>query len=742
VTAELSINADACRLPRERSHYIELLAANPNHFGNLPDSKFPVVEKMLGNVRFEQLGCVGYNPVLDMLEATVAIKLPFGYGGNLCSQGSTEYLRFYVDYGSGWTDAGIGSFSAHDIPDGKDCADDSIKPLTYAVTIPYQPKRDRCSRPVLPKLRAILSWQTPPPAAQPNWSPVWGNVSEAYIQIAPRGRFFDELIKDAAIAVAPKFELPANLEYLQQIPAKLPLPPPPSIEQLSKLYSSEHCKTAATANDAIIVPPHRYALADIQTTLAGGFTSNAKIALAKTEQYKLVKLDWSAILAALNKTKGDVSYEELTCLALDYNLEWAVAHFVLKRPSGYNGSLCDHGSEEYVTFWIDYDNTCEWTYLDTVKLRVHDITPFPKEGLRYWVGVPTHLAEHRRSCKEAKIGRLRAVLSWNAPPSATNPDALPHWGNRLDSHFEVKPGKPVTLDAAIDVIGGIGLNYINVAGDGMTKPMAPFAQWGGTADEWIPTRQCAFGGFVQINAVVPQDFSAAGYKYRLMLRKASTGLGLTPLLGSFTVTQSLALGGLLTTRTPVSPDGWLDYLHPNQNIFSVLGQWDTAALAALDRNDKWQICLELASAALVPIGATPWYNIQLDNQSPEVNIQIVTSSGLADCNDFDQGQAVTGRFVAYDPQGHFGYWSLDTTPNSLNPRDPVADPAGLPNTTPTAVLGYGWRMDTSTNSLGQPLQPCGYVVTVRAWDNTIVNSFPGIHNRNDDDSGFCLRKKA
>ena len=74
-------------IERERSHYIDLLVANPNHFGNLADSGLPAVKKMLGNTKFEQLGCVGYNPVLDMLEATVAIKLPFGYGGDLCSPG-------------------------------------------------------------------------------------------------------------------------------------------------------------------------------------------------------------------------------------------------------------------------------------------------------------------------------------------------------------------------------------------------------------------------------------------------------------------------------------------------------------------------------------------------------------------------------------------------------------------------------------------------------------------------------
>ena len=725
------------RIERERSHYTELLAANPNHFGNLTASKLKAVSEMLGNTKYEQLGCVGYNPVLDMLEATVQIKLPYGYAGDLCTPGSTEFVRFYVDYGSGFVDAGIGSFTAHDIPDSKDCGKHNTKPLSYAVTVPFKPKRDRCTRPVLPKVRAILSWQTQPPAGQPNWSPVWGSVSDVNIQIAPRRRYFDEFVKDAVLQAGPNFELPSHFKYLQQVPLDLPPPPSPPIEYLSKLYLS-NAKQAKGKTKEAIVEPHRFAMADVQATLAGSYMTNAQVAAAKIEQYKMLNLDWAAILAALNDTQGNVNYEEITCVALDYNLEWAVAHFHLKRPSGYSGSLCDHGSDEYVAFWIDYDDTCEWTYLDTVKLRVHDITPFPAGGLRYWVGVPTRLSEHRRTCKEPKIGRLRAVLSWNSPPSATDPDAVPYWGNRLDTHFEVKPGKPLSTDPAIDVIGGIGVNYINVTGDGMTKPSAPFAQWGGHADEWVHTRQCAFGGNVQVNAIVPSAFSMLGYKYRLMARKA-TSLGLTPILDSFSVTESLALGGLTTLRTPPAPDGWLDYLDPNQNIFNVLGQWNTSALGASDKNDKWQIRLELASAALVPLGQTPWLNVQLDNEAPVVSISITAGGMLADCNDFDQGQPVSGVFVAYDPQGHFGNWTLDTTPNSLHPKDPVADPVGLANSSPTGVFGHGWTMDTSTNTLGQPLQACGYVVTVRAWDNTVVNSFPGIHNRAEDDTGFCLR---
>jgi hypothetical protein len=97
---------------------------------------------------------------------------------------------------------------------------------------------------------------------------------------------------------------------------------------------------------------------------------------------------------------------------------------------------------------------------------------------------------------------------------------------------------------------------------------------------------------------------------------------------------------------------------------------------------------------------------------------------------------ITGHFRAYDPQGHFGAWSLDTTPNSLSPPDPVANPA-LDYRLPTTSLlpGHGWTITPTLT-----LSPCGYVVTVRAWDNSIVDSNPSGHNYAEDDTGFCLRK--
>ena len=157
---------------KERLEFTQLLAVNPNYFGTLAAGDFEAVVPIQGNTFYEELSCVAYNPELDQLEATIQVKRAFGYGGDLCTNGSREYVRFYVDYGSGWQDVGVASFNAHDIPDGEDCEGQRNKPLSYVVRDPLDPEREYCERPVLPQVRAMLSWQSAPPPGTPNWPQV------------------------------------------------------------------------------------------------------------------------------------------------------------------------------------------------------------------------------------------------------------------------------------------------------------------------------------------------------------------------------------------------------------------------------------------------------------------------------------------------------------------------------------------------------------------------------------------
>src|ERR1700726_668630 len=78
----------------KRQNFLDLLAHNPNYFGTAPDSFYGPVSPLYYETTYEQLECIGYNPLLRVLSATIEIKLPYGFDGDLCSNGSFKYVRF------------------------------------------------------------------------------------------------------------------------------------------------------------------------------------------------------------------------------------------------------------------------------------------------------------------------------------------------------------------------------------------------------------------------------------------------------------------------------------------------------------------------------------------------------------------------------------------------------------------------------------------------------------------------
>ena len=158
-----------------------------NLFGDFKFDISKVIEQIAstdGNIDFEELNCIGLQPKasLDQLVGVLKVKKPQGYSGNLCSQGSQEFVRFYLDFGSGWQDMGLTSVQVHDMgvlpKDG----------LNYAVFLPVDLSKHRkpCKQgPVYAKMRAILSWSSAPPANTPDFKPVWGNTENTTVMLTP-----------------------------------------------------------------------------------------------------------------------------------------------------------------------------------------------------------------------------------------------------------------------------------------------------------------------------------------------------------------------------------------------------------------------------------------------------------------------------------------------------------------------------------------------------------------------------
>ena len=697
-----------------RSNFKQLLVANPNYFGNLSESEYNPVAKIVGNTTYEELTCVGFNPATNLLEATVVIKLPTGYGGDPCQAGTTEYIRFFIDYGSGWEDAGLVGINVHDLLTGKDCAGQLNKPIAYCGGIQLDPKRQCCNHAVLPKVHAILSWQWIPPAGPANegWLPVWGNTLDCSIQIKPNPWNIFCLIDALSEGLPQKLKVPPLFEEVQFKPIPLPDPAPYKLSELAKLYSAK--PAAGKAKQSFSVEPHRFALSEIQTTLGEG-AFNLEAVSAKSTELGALGIDWNSILGALAETNANVSYEQLECLGLDNNLSRVATTFRIKRPTGYSGDLCHAGSQEFIAFWADWDDTCKWSYLGTVQVNVHDIASIPKQGLCYTAVLPVNLGPHLQSCEKPKVARLRAVLSWAVPPSTTDPDALNYWGNRIDTHVQIKPGDmPGGVQPWLWVLGGIPLSMINPF-TGMTTSTAVYA------DTSLPPdslgRPCPFGRRVNLKGP-----TFPGYQYRVQVKKVSD-----PPANWTPVTTPMAFERSDTTtywKYKDTPDGFFDYVPFNQNVNSLLGLWDTYGLD----DDLWEVMLEIKGVAGVLT-----HVILLDNTAPDVDIHI---SGLGDCKDYKVDSTITGTFVARDI--HFAHFTLSTLPNTVTtPSNHPTSPT--PSTSETGLPpGDAWTLNTKTPV---EMKPCGYVVYLEAWDRSILNS-SSQGNHNHTSVGFCLRKKG
>ncbi|MCP5072577.1 MAG: hypothetical protein GY947_04685, partial [Rhodobacteraceae bacterium] len=426
------------------------LLQNPNYYGNLskldiPDLPKPV-EKKAGDTSFEKLTCVGYNPDTEILAAIVQIKQGSGYSGGPCTDGSYEYVRFYLDYGDGvWVDHGVTAFNVHD--------QGFKNKLCYAVSIELDPKKNSCceDKPVLPNVRAILSWDVEPPANQPNWLPVWGNRLERSIQIDPRNPLFCHFIDVFEKVGVQKID-PALFTQLKQLIEVQPLAPKP-VATINELQES-----GGKVDDDRLVLRHV-------------FPAIAKLAADKTdiaafEALKSAQIDLNQFDDFIQKPEFNTHYEELHCVGLDRDLSQLHGVVQVKLPYGYSGNLCKKGSREYIAFYLDFGSG--WEYQGTTSVVVHDIPSLPDKGLWYQASLPVDLDDHKKKWCESGQARIRGILSWATPPLPNQPEFVPHWGDREDCWIEIRPlpkGVPEgQMTPFLEAIGNMPVDLIDAAG--------------------------------------------------------------------------------------------------------------------------------------------------------------------------------------------------------------------------------------------------------------------------------------
>jgi hypothetical protein len=695
-----------------RAQFKALLLGNLNYFGNVPESPLTPQLPIQLDTTFEELVCVGYEPQLRRLEGVVYIKRESGYGGDICSVGTPEFVRFFLSFDGGatWQDQGMTSFTAFDIP--------GDKPLEFDVSLQISPDPRLCLFENLPLVRAILSWNNPPTAGDPNFTPVYGNVLEAQIQIAATTIIiFDDLLKQA------KLQLPGELQPLVDVTHPLPLAKAQALgpAELQDRYRGQD------------VPDHRFLFPEVHKLVTTpGMLDQDPAGPASTGPLAGLDIDLAAVINATLETDGNISFEELDCIGLNPTQSILGGVLTIKRSTGYSGPLCFPGSYEYVAFWGDFG--AGFVYLGTTSVNVHDLNGVPPQGLKYAVVLPVNLTAYQRPCEQGPVVvRIRAILSWQVPPPPGNPDFVPTWGNREETLVHIRPG---------DQVGDDKVPFLSALGDIPESDIATTGTATGTAiHTGFQAADSPFGGTITIAGHIANP--TPGLKYRVMRKLFGAPdtdyLPLTSEPGGLLLIVNTwdPVNGWVQTPTTVhaDPDGYYpfeDYA-PNHAVEgNIMGRWSSTAA---EDGQTFELRIDLSVDAN-PINDTHSNVVAalVDNTPPDVDLDIDLGAGVQ-CADFTTGTTFTGTYTATDD--HFRRFAFEIQPSGpahgILPAPASGTSTAYGGAIPDpGVTGATYTLDTNG------MDACGYALLLHVWDRTNVNSGAG-NNYDNAAVGFCLR---
>ncbi len=697
----------------ERVEFVNLLQKNPNYFGTLEKSAYQPVVAMSYNVKYEGISNFGLYPEQDTLEAFIDVKLPYGYSGDLCTAGSYEYVRFYMDwnadgdYADAGEDMGLTSVNVHDVPNATNSCLPYAKPLTYAAYLKINPVKYECERPRLVRTKAILSWQNPPTAGNPGFVPVWGNVVEKTVQIEPKPM----LVIKPEIILSDDYLL--NPYYKEFGTADMQPKPILKSEDLKRLYAEKSV-----------------------SELRSGFSELSLKINDSPDSVKALVADYPDYVAE----KSSVQYERLNTAGLNYDLDELAAQITIRLPYGYSGDLCTAGSYEYVAFWLyvwdQVEQRCSWRYMGTASVNVHDIQSIPSAGLEYAVRLPANLNTLKNKCDTPVVLKMRAILSWGTPPSPYSPDYTPVWGNRAERNIQLKPNNGSSTTGSvpfISVVGGMAIESIS----GNSQSVIPSAFGSGYANG-----PSVYGGNNALESPFGREIAICGHisnppnnpteamklQYRVQYRKVGSTTWHN-LENSFKIWISEWDGASwnMYSKTQVPASGFYKYEEdttlPIQKFVegNIFGHWYSQNAIEGDGLYQIQAVVYNPSTALTTYSNLVY--VMVDNTRPESSISLVAGA----CTQFYVGDIVSGNFKAWDK--HIWKYYLATTPYSLTPI--TATSATFPALVPPGVTNQPFQYITTSKP------QCGYVVYVHVWDRAILNNYMQ-GNYSYSSVGFCL----
>ncbi len=737
-------------VPVTRSRFTTLMLSNPNYFGSFPQFDLKAVEPMSGNTTYEELVCLGLQPDQDRLEAVFTVKKSYGYSSDACGEGSVEYVRFFVERGGVWEDLGVDTVSVYDMPG-------SEHPLCYTASVPFDEPEKYCAFENLMKVRAILSWNQEPPAGNPTWTPPWGNALDATVQIDAWKLYavpMKNLLAEQLIEIDPGVLAQLDLEA----PLSVQKPAPLSFGALKQLYAKAD------------VPPHRYGFSEALKLTAGPVTSSQLAPLTGTAQMQfpppdvlIPGPDLGDLLGQLVLTSGNTTYEELTCAGYNPQTREVGGVLHIKRSSGFSGGLCTPGSTEYVGFWVEYGGS--WHPMGVAEVQVHDLAGAGGGNTVAYAVVRATNAVPELPCENLAGLRMRAILSWNTPP--TGPTFAPTWGNVIETYIQPPTGDPLDEDA----LNRLRLMRINRA------PIDAISNVTGRATDPTPVAgDCGgldrpFGGNVYIEGDFvdkPDVFDhltgdvlpgQRPLRYQVFWHKDGSAAAPTQLVNSFTIKVFPEDATLPVTKTqavtPMGAESAYTYMESGGQAVNprILAVWNAGGLddglytlevkgfawdgtAYVQTNNITQKVYVYNGFPHLEAEAQPDGTVALvEHRRPELTL---TMTG-GECADITAGSVITGTYTVRDE--FFNSLVVRMVPVSIGGatyQNPVviSNPGTVvphPGVNPTVQTVSGtWSLDTAG------LPACGYTVELAAWDRALVsNGCTGHYHRLA--VGFCLR---
>ncbi len=753
-------------VPAIRSQFTQLILGNPNYFGTLPELDLAPVFPMSGNKTYEEVTCLGFHPDLERLEAVVVIKRPYGYKTDPCGSGSIEYVRFFVEHGGVWEDLGVDSFKAYNMPD-------SDHPLCYTVSIPLDEPEKYCTIENLMNVRAILSWNQEPPAGNATWTPPWGNRLDATIQIDAWKIFtipLGDLVAEGILEIEPPILAQLNLD--EPLPAKKA--EPLSYSALKELY-------AEAEDEQTKVPGHRFGFADALKLAAGPVTSDliAQVTgdIPIAGPIGLVPgPELAEILDDLVLTVDNTNFEKLTCAGYNPHTREVGGVISIKRSTGYSGGLCTPGSTEYVGFWVEHGGA--WHALGVAQVQVHDLAGAGGGNTVEYAVFRFTNAVPEFPCENLAGLRLRAILSWNTPP--TDENFKPHWGNVIETHIQPPIGDPLE-PGECNRTRLMRINRASIDGisstTGRVTNTTPVAGDCGGVDRPFGGNLFIEGDFVNkpdvFHPLTGDVIGALPIRYQVFWHKDGSPAAPTQLTNSFMINVYPKDATLSVTKTqsvtPYAGQEYYTYMESGTQAVNprMLAVWQAGGL----EDGRYTLRVEAIAPCKVGPGPVEYVNLPSVVQKvyiyngfphlepvlqPDGTVALVpqkrpeltlTMGGPAsdcpgvtgECADVTVGDIVCGTYRVRD--NFFGSLRVRMVPVTIGGVTHVK-PVTITNpgsvtphlgVNPTVQVENGkWELDTSG------LPACGYNIELSSWDRALVgNSCSGHYNRLA--VGFCLR---